>query len=511
MKVRKVNYWSKAALLALNLFSVQSWADVGADNPAPYNNPYVDPAQDCMSQGMISPESANYRYLYSKDCKVVYVLPPPVMKQDIKSEGINLQACGDLDKANHAVSELYGLLDDLATRLRGFESQMDKAKTDADAARIQAKIDSLTKRKEGYEKNLKDLLQARFENFGKVPGMISSVTMVGNASPNELNLVRALNYANLHRKTKVEVKDNNGKVINTYYTDEESSLRPAPISSSLYSFIYKTPSAADPSESEVVSTDIPGVEILSQQGAKTQTIHVRANDVVSGKLRMSLIYACEHAKKDAAGKSQIDDSTDPLFTVNRTFEVQEMFGQGYTAKLRIDKVVDQITKTVTTDTDHGFKKSVLFVPIIKEHVDQIIDFRWDTEFAAAGNIGIEKVLDIQKAVAAKFVDNYIENLVNAKLVTIEEEPNVTPAAGGTVDDVRTANRCWTEKDGGLSGMFGGRHTVCGDYQYVVKVWHDGVTETEINKNLTLNVDETEQMKINTTVPFSFTTAFVKNP
>jgi prefoldin subunit 5 len=507
-----IKFWSTTALLALNIISVRGWADGQNDQSAPNNNPYIDPAQDCMSQGMTSPPGKDFRYLYSKDCKVVYVLPPPVMAQNIKSEGINLQACVGLKSLNDQINQLYATLNDLQKRLGALEDQLDDAKTATETARIQTKIDALTKRITGYEANVATLASTRYDHFGKVAGLVSSVTMVGNVNTTDLNYVRGANAANLHRKTKVQEKDASGKVTKEYYIDEEALLRSAPIMSSIFSFIYKTPGTADPSESEVVSTDIPGVEMLSQPGAKTQTIHVRANDVVSGQLRMSLVYACEHTKPDTApGSVKIDEDTDPLFTVNRTFEVQEMFGQGYTASLKIDKAVEQISKTVITDTDHGFKKSIVFLPTIQANVDQLVDFKWDTEFAAAGNVGIDKILEIKQQVAVKFVDDYIEKLVQAKLISIEEEPNVPPANGGTVDDVRTANRCWTERDGGLSGWIGGRHTVCGDYQYVVKVWHDGITSVDLDRTLTLKVDNSETMKINMTAPFSFTTAFVKNP
>lgn len=476
-----------------------AYADT-SENGLDYTSPYINPQQKCLTDGMINPEGKDFRYLYSRDCRVVHVLPPPVMPQAIKSQGVNLAACESMKTVRSTVQTISKTIDEAEQRIRRLEGELDKASSNR-KKEISADLDALKIRLEGYKKNLEQTEAYFDKRYGQTPGAIFSIRMDNTISQNDLVLLRGLNISNLlHRRTIIE----NGK---TTEAVEVSTLRPAQLSQSLFSFIYKLPEDTV-KNGGVVSTDIPNLEFLEQPGGSHKgVIHVRANGGVTGKVLLSLQAVCDQTKVNESGHLVLDDSIDPFFTVNQTFAVQQMFAQGYIAKLKIDKVVEQITRAVTTHTDHGFKKSAAFGSMIRSKIDEILEFNWTTEFDSGKTISMDKVFEIKSGVAAKLVDDYIENLTKAGVITVIPDSPTKPNEGGYVDEVRTANRCWTERDGGLSGVFGGRHKVCADYNYTVKVWRDGITEEEIKRALDLKVESVDSMSINTMAPFYFTTTF----
>lgn len=487
--------------------ALHSFARAEIDN----TTPYIDPQRDCLTEGMNNPEGKDYRYLYSRDCRVVYVLPPPAMSQNIRAEGVNLSACNAMKLAQNAIGLDEKMVDDAKQRLANYEDQLDKARTKDEEQRLQRRIRELNDRLEGYKKVRDESVAAFNKNYGPVPGAVFSVALQGDVTQTDLNQLRGLNLANLHRTKTVIVKspDAGGKD-SVYQIAEDSSLRVAPVSSSIYSFIYNVPDRAL-ENGGIISTDIPGLEYLQQENSnRTGVLHIRANGGVSGKVIMSLTTACDHVKNDERGKPIIDADTNPFFTVNRTFEVQQMFAQGYEARLKVDKVAKQISKYIMTGKGEGaFQKSSVFNNTINANVTDILDFQWTTEFDDKKQISWKEVYDIKTAVATKLVDDYVERLVKENLIKIEPTRSLTPAEGGYTDDTRHGTRCWSERNGGLSGLFGGSHQVCGDYTYVVKVWHDGVTEEDLNRNLTLDGETIDKMQANMMTPFYYSTSFTK--
>lgn len=496
------------------LACVATAASVHAVEVADYTTPNINPQRDCLTEGMINPANKEYRFLFSRDCRVVHVLPPPVMAQNIKPQGVNLQACGGLKSSRDSIATQEAKLADAEVRLLNYERAIEKASSKSEERRLTAKIKDLTERLTGYRKVLEESQAALDKHYGSTPGAEFSILMGGNISPTELNELRGLNLANLSRK-KIIVEKTIGpdgkENVKTTEVREESALRPAAIGNSYYSFVYNVPKDAI-ANGGVISSDIPNLQYLGQKDASySGVIHVKSNGGISGKVVLALTLACDHTGKDPEGNLVLKEETDPFFTVNRTFEVQQMFSQGYVASLNVDKVVSQISKFTVNHTEQGFKKSSVFTPVINANVDELINFEWTTEFDTGKAASFEQISAIKTSVAEKLVDDYLENLEKEQLITKKADPVVDPVQGGYIDESRMGHRCWTEKDGGLSGLVGRRHEVCGDFTYVVKVWKDGVTEEDINRSLTLHGSTTDIMKINTVTPFYFTTAFVKNP
>ena len=498
-----------ASLLSVSLLS----AAAGAIAQAPAagsdeTSPHINPQRDCLTEGMINPAGKEFRYLYSKNCRVVHVLPPPVLPQAIKSQGVNLDACQGMATAKNTIDVTAKTIDDMRQRIRRLEAKLETAKPHEVEA-LNAKLQSLRTRSEQYEKTL-DESRSRFDqHYAQLPGAVFSVLLDSDIQQNELNELRSLNLANLHRRRTIErrVRDANGNErVETQEVVDVSALRAAPIAQSFFSFIYNVPKDARVNAG-IISTDIPNLQYLQQPDGRTGVIHVKASGGISGKVIMSVTAACEYASKRADGKIVFDDSADPFFTVNRTFMVQQMFAKGYRASLKVDKLIDQISKHTVTHTNSGFKKSNLFNPILMADIEQLLDFQWTTEFDNGKPISLDQILDIKRSVTEKLIDDHVEKLVQAKLITVQEDRKVEPVPGGMVDESRVAHRCWTEKDGGLSGLLGRRHQVCADFTYTVKVWKDGITEDEIRRHLNIKSVEKDAMEVNFMTPFYFTTSF----
>lgn len=503
--------FSKAIGLSL-LWSIANVTPTFADtseNGVDYTSPYINPQRDCLTEGMINPEGKDYRYLFSRDCRVVHVLPPAVLPQNIRSEGVNLHACSGMNATRNTMNNIDLTIDDLSQRIRDLETKLDTARP-SEVKTIEAKIASLQTRIAGYN-NAKQEAKTRFDrDFVKLPGAVFSIVLDGDISQNEVLQLRALNAANLQRRRTVirEYIDEKGqKRTQTEEVLDLSVLRPAQIQNSYFSFIYNVPDDAGVNAG-IIKTDIPGLQYLEQPAPKTGVLHVKANGGISGKVIMSVTTACDYVKPDPVTKKPVfDDKVDPFFTVNRSFGVQQLFGQGYVATLKVNKVIDQITNHTITHTNEGFKKSSVFLPSITADVSEVMDFQWTSEFDNGKNIDLTQVQALKASVAAKMVDDYIDKLVQQKILTIKDDSKVDPVNGGHVDEIRQGHRCWTEKDGGLSGLLGRRHQVCGDFTYTVKVWRDGITEDEIRRHLSLAASEKDVMQVHTTAPFYFTTAF----
>lgn len=473
-------------------------------------SPAINPQRECMSEGMINPPDKNYRYLFSNDCRVVHVVPPEVLKQEIKGEGIGLRGCEGVAKLEDTINSLESMVGEAYDRARKYLAQASQETSPREAKRLRDKAEAEQADAKTYAADLQAAQDRLASTYGRTPGAKFAIVLRSDIDARDLNELRALNFANLNRTKVIEVHKTgpDGKpIVETSTVTETSTLRPAKIGLSIFSLLYKVPKNIG-TNGGVISTNIPGLQYL-EQAQQEGVIHVRASGGLTGELIMNLPLACEHSKKDEAGKIVLDSETDPFFIVNRTFNVQQMFAQGYTAELRVDKVVDQITKAVITDKEFGFKKSVVFNPSLMAKIDQIVKFEWTDGWDNGKNSSLEQILEIKRAVGAKLIDDYVEKLKAAELIDTKKDPGVPPANGGYVDEARTANRCWTERDGGLSGMLGRRHTVCGDYTYTVKVWKDGVTEEEINRRLTLQGVTGDSMQINTMAPFTYSTTFNK--
>jgi hypothetical protein len=474
-----------------------------------YTSPYIDPQRECLTEGMINPPGKSYRYLFSRDCKVVHVLPPAMLNQGVKGEGVNLEACVGVAASRNTINTIDQRIDANQSRLLRLEVELDKARSVGERDAIQSRIKFI-------ENSLKDLAVQKTEkvkdfkeSYAQLPGAKFVVTLNGDVEQGDMNEIRAYNSANLNIRTKVKEKTTgpDGKVIEKeYYTIEISALRPAAIEQSIYSFAYKLPKDAL-ENGGIVSTNIPSLQYFEQPGGQTGLIHVKGRGALSGEVLMSVTTACGKTKKGSDGKLELEEKADPFFVVNRTFFVQEMFGQGYTASLNVDKAVEQITKYTVTHTNQGFQKSAVFLPIIRANVEEIMTFKWASEFDNGKGVSTKDILELKQAVATKLVDDYVEKLMEVGAITKVPDRSIAPVEGRNVDELRQGHRCWTEKDGGVSGWLGRRHEVCGDFTYTVQVWRDGVTNDEVRRSLKLAAGSSDSMLIHTTAPFYFSTAF----
>ncbi len=495
----------KKALIAILLPVIASAADSTA--------PVINPAQSCMSEGMNNPPGKTYGFLYNKDCSVVHVLPSRIENPKVQVwPSANLQLCDGLKAHIQSFNDLNKRINKLQLQTEVLEEKLTENLKESEFERISKQVQSLDKKRRELEF---DAMAMRKETaqFGKIPGATISVFLNNSITQEELNYLRALNHSNLVQKIKRvdrSLDENGNEVISEREEYKISSLRPAQISSSLYSFSFYSLDQENPTNS-IISTTLPGFEVLEQMESHQSVAHVRAGDVVTGEVVMSLLGVCDSVVEDENGRPSIDLSgqSSPL-TVNRTYGVNQVFTQGYEAKLDVDSIADQIISHVTHHKNSGFTKSSEFSNTIDTMVDSLIDFKWDSDSDNSQILSIDKVLEIKKEVSAHLIDNYFSKLVEQGILKIENPTSLPPAQGGMVPETQLAHRCWTEKRGGFSGLIGKRRQVCADYTYTVNVWKDGFTTEELKNHLTMNHQYIDRMTVNRATPFYYTTTFIRD-
>lgn len=475
-----------------------------------FDSPFIHPQRDCITEGMVNPGGKEFRYLFSRDCRVVYVLPPAVMGQAIKSQVINADRCEELKNLQNDITGRSKSISEIDKKIRSLIDQLLQEPSKSESAKIDKEIQDLETRKQQLEVRQKQGRTFRDDYFSQIPGAIFSITVEGGVSDSELGQIRSHNHNTLNRRQEyiTEVKDTAGNVMSTTRTEKiiVSSLQKAPVNNSLYMFNYKKPEDST-KNGGVIEVDVPGYEVLAQPEGLSGTVIFRTNGAVSATLKMALTTTCARTYIGSDGVPKLDETgADPFFAIARNFDVQKTFGQGYTASLNVDKVVTQITNFSLKHTEQGFKKSSVFEPTLNANISEIMTFNWENEYNNGEKTSLAEIQEVKRAVAASMIDDYIEKLVQEKLITIQTEPKVDPVTGGYVDESRTGHRCWSERSGGFLRR---SRTRCGDYQYIVKVWKDGLTNEEVKRQLTLNGATTDSMSVYQKAPFTYSTVFVK--
>jgi hypothetical protein len=499
----------KTKVIAMGFALISSsygWAQASPDE-VDSTAPYIYPGQKCPTDKMLSPEGKSFRYLFSKDCRVVHVLPPAQMPQAISAQPIDLTGgCEhylDLREQSRKTAQRRNKIRD---QLDDLLQQKLNAKTEKEQKKIEARIASLETDFEKVKVDLADI-QAELKASGRHQAVRFVVNVSDEVSPNDLARVRAINANILVQPvtTKIIEKKPDGSTTESETTSYiESSVRAAPIHSSIYSFRFYAPDALY--NGGVLSTSIPGLAYLQQKDGQEGILHVQSSGGVSGELIMSREAVCPRTKV-VDGEYVLDDLKDPFFQISRQFAVNQMYGRGYTASLRTERAIELISKKLIESKENGFQKSVTFTPTLKGKVDSLIDFRWTEEFQNNDPQTLEAIYKIKVSVAADLIDELFDKLVESGALQIKQDPVVDPSEGGYIDKTQTAHRCWTEKKGGLSGITGGRRTVCSDFVYTVKEWKDGITHEDINKSLNILSEIQDHVVINTVTPFYFNTIF----
>ncbi len=455
--------------------------------------PVVNPNSECPATRLGTPEGmVPYTFLNTKSCHSILVMPPTKVQQGITARPHpNLNLC----KSFKAASDNIDAID---SHIKNTDAQIEKLSlTETDDPvlfeKIEKMISTLEKRRQRFIDQKKQA-NVDLKDYDDVVGAEFHVTLDSSVKSADLNT--------LANSTSIPIA-NEGRfptLPDVLYI--RPRFTPATIQNSIFSFDYYSPKN-DENASSIYKSNIPGLQILQQEGSDFGTAHVKAKNGLSGFVSMRLSGVCGYEVKNDNGSFDLIEDGNPIFVVNQTYEVQQQFEYGYVASLEVDNVITKIVDESIYSENEGFTKTQIFENTINGDLDSVLKFHWTANHnSEEHNYDSEMVQEVKTAAFADIVDNLFDRLVDAEILEIVPPSEVDNAQGGHLDVSKVGTRCWIERK-----WWGRRRKKCANYTYKVKEWRDGITEKELTTTLNINFKNSEEVKVKAMTPFYFTTTF----
>jgi hypothetical protein len=269
---------------------------------------------------------------------------------------------------------------------------------------------------------------------------------------------------------------------------------------SVYSFVHYRPENISKEARSILSTTIPGLEILVQPTAQqTSVAHVKAGDQISGTTVLSLMSTCPMVKlknnKWVANKSELST----VMTVNRNYDIPMRVGYGIKARLNSKVAAKAFADLVATATDNKLSKTQVYNQFLEVSGDEVFSVKIETDFVLSDTQKKDLEHDVRKRLVDRFL-MYFE--MRGDLAKLAPLPVPAPE-GGMIPVEQVGTKCWSKSSWGGLKKKGG----CTDYVYTVQKWRDGKTTAEIQDHLSVDLDISEVKQINDVVDVPMTTVF----
>jgi|GEM_PF-5061261 len=494
------------------MFKFQRWVVIGCtlltsagglasesiDSLLDVHIPVVYGAKKCPKTPIEVPEGMRaYQFLPGKDCFTHFVLPPAIAERSLKSRPtMNMKRCDAYQIALENEGLVAKQIFETNMMIGELQEQLRETKEDQEVKALEERIHNLGLVIDRFQETAKEA-QESVQRFASILGVEYQVMMDSRVLENDLE---RLIQTNLIPETS---KDADGNWQTIY---RAQNFLKAPISESIYSFIFKNNKSPENGSSLAYST-IPGMENLTQEGGQLEEVaHVFAGNVLSGSFGLTLAGACNSGPETAEDTGS--DEGVP-FVANRSFKVQQQYGFGYTASLDLNGVLSQILDHTVTSNNKGFSKKQVFNNQTTQTIDQLLTIKFDETLNVGDQVGQEaleaqqeRIEGIRQEVYARFVDTIFDSLLGSKAIEIAGPSPLDPATGGNENVSKTKSRCWIE-----TKWYGRRRKKCRDYTYTVKKWHDGVTVEDLQNTLTLEGNLEEKVNVADTHGFNFSTVF----
>lgn len=488
MKLKNLN---KLFVMGMMSVSISSYANSHPSEPTEYV-PVVNPATDCQYTKVETPSGVKeYDFLKNSDCSAYFALPPAVGKKEFEiAPSASLRLCKTYNLEHDYIIELRSTLFDLLKKLRSLESKMPKDAEEAEF--LESQKQSVRESMADIDKMAREANAKIVETYANIEGARIAVHLDSRISVEDL-----IRYSYENEITKVLISQDGEQIAYPY----RPYFVPASINKSIYSFAYVTPTQSG--TDSIISTTIPGLEILQQNGGNIGTAHVKGGDLITGEVVLSLLGTCLGAQENADGSFSIADSNkNAVLAVNRTYEVQKQFRYGYDAVLKNNEFIKQVVEETFMSKNKGFTKEQVFDVVSTVTLDSFMEFRWDSNYSSEEHkFNGEMIMDIKKGLFTMFADDYFEALVKTGKLEVVEATEIAEAKGGYVDVDQVGTKCWNET------KWFRRSRKCANYTYKVKEWTDGITEKDLTTVLDIGGVYREKVTVNEMIPFYFTTIF----
>lgn len=458
--------------------------------------PVVNPSRNCaaVNPSKIPEGVRDYSFLYNDDCSVHFVLPPGINTQAIRETALpSLRFCSVVRSIGDRIAEITKSKGTLQRQMSELYMNLSTASENQMEA-IGLKIETLARHIERLDKLGNDAHNEK-QRMETIEGAIVNVTLDSRVLGRDL--------AKLADAARHPMIGPNGEFLNTWTGPR---FMPARTTKSIYSFTLRRPEDEE-GMNPVMETNIPGLEQLVQPGSVTQTVHVQADGVLSGLMRLRLSAVCGNEVEIKPHQYAFDPNNSlPMLTVNQTYQVQQQFAYGYRAEFDHKEVVERLIEDTVESLNNGFTKEQVFKNELTLNSDSMLKFEWENNFnPGTHEDSMDTIMAIKEGVFNGFVDNYLEKLVFAGKLETVEPAAVSAVDGGMVDVDQVGTRCTSKR----RNWFGRTRQSCSNYTYKVKEWRNGILDKELRDDLTLEVNDVEIVSANEMVPFYFTSTFVR--
>lgn len=270
---------------------------------------------------------------------------------------------------------------------------------------------------------------------------------------------------------------------------------------SFYSFVHYRPENVSEEARSILSTTIPGLEVLVQNGSKqTNVAHVKANNV-SGQTVFSLMATCPLVEKKNDDWIFKKGALRDVMTVTRNYEVPMRVGYGIKARLHSKMASEVFAQLLAKAENNGLTKTQIYEKFLTVSGTDVFTVEINTDIPLPESEKVALEHDVRKRLTDRFLLHYEERGVLADLRPVE----VQAPTGGMVPVEQVGTKCWKKSSWGGLKKSGG----CHDYIYTVQKWRDGKTEAEIHDFLMIDIDISEEKIVNDVVKVPMSTVFLE--
>ncbi len=420
-------------------------------------------------------ETKGFDILRSKNCEKVFLTPKTIEKPFNK---IDLEGSVDLCTGHSK------LIETVNKRISNYDRALDKLDEAMDANDMDS-IDYWEQKADSYSEKVQEA-QKSYAKYASIhAGTVRSVFR------NEVN--------------GDDVADFTSQNMGVFLTMSKAGLKipdvePVRVKNSLYSFVHHRPEVATEDLKTIISTTVPGLEILEQPTAKqTNVAHVKANGVVQGETKISLASVCPMVEKQEGSWTVQPKKIRDFMTVKRSYTVPMKASYTITATMDTEIASDVLARMIVQTHNHGLSKTQFYEKLTEITGKEVFSITYDEDGSFDGVERQLVVEDIRKKLVDRFLQIYESREQLATLTPVK----LDPPTGGTVDVVKTARRCWSS-----SSWFGLKKSGgCYDYNYTVPTWYEGKNHNEIHDLLRIDLELREDITENKIYEYPMDTVF----
>lgn len=448
--------------------------------------PAIYPSKACSDHTFKIPEGLpRYNVLKNRDCSIFYILPPTrIATPTILQQNHNISRCGDLDRAQNSLNKLYEAQDIIAGKWAELE--------DSDLSEVEKalELDGIENRLSRVSKAIDDSNERIARTFGGLQGATMQVFISTDIPDQHLAAIKAANPIPRYNPETDRLE---------YLVPQVEKAR---MSNGVVSFKFhsKTNLSELPT---VLSTTIPGLEVLQQEGASQDVAHVKVGEgEVSGEISLSLKGICNAVEQDDDGRYFVNRNRFvQTMAINQYAEVEMSSRYGYTASLKVEDFVEKVLSGQIIKGKGNFETQSLLEQTEIVDINKAMSFEWTEELTDDDLDPVSKT-EIKKEAFANLTHQLIEKLEQSELITLKAVQEFEPVEGGQLSVDRVGQRCWSKRK-----LLRSRKTTCQNYVFAVKEWRDGVSETEAFDGLKREYNLTDSMEVNQVVPHLFNFTF----